>query len=265
MIVYHGTERIRDDAGYAEFMELFGAAVLEQSELPFLLVRDDGVRLLIVRHEGMILLAVACTCFDYAVSRGSTYVEASVRFRGIHGECEAQVSNFVDAAIAVNGIEAFFSKKRIADEVDFTHGLPDKAILSFPNSIRAPRQIRREHTVKRVTVTEELRRNMMAVCEFLDSQSDDPDFFLGDDAIQMGSLCGGQMDESNDVFMFSYYDSTGEVWSFEIPRTIMDGIQLLETETPQRSWASFIDRRRLIPGRPGGLIGSGIWQPGERT
>ncbi len=55
--------------------------------------------------------------------------------------------------------------------------------------------------------------------------ADDPDENIDyDDAIQIGSLCGGRLDHWRDTYLFSYHLDNGDVWSFNVPRTVLDGI-----------------------------------------
>ena len=50
----------------------------------------------------------------------------------------------------MNGIGAFFNKKRLTDEFEIRGGLPDKAILEFPYPIHARPPIQRERCEKTV-------------------------------------------------------------------------------------------------------------------
>ena len=66
---------------------------------------------------------------------------------------------------------------------------------------------------------------MRDVCEYLDGVADDPDENIDyDDAIQIGSLCGGRLDRRRDIYLFSYHLDSGDEWSFKVPRAVMDGI-----------------------------------------
>ena len=225
MIIYHGTDLVGDESSCGDFMSEFAKAVTSHSTRPFLLVRSDGSRMLIATHEGSLLLAVARDSRDFGVSYGSTYAEGDIVFQGLQSECNADAKNFIDAGIAMNGIRAFFSNKRLRDEFDIERSLPDKSILEFPTPISPPVTVKRTTSRKRVDVTDLFRNDMIEVCEFVAEVENDPDENIDfGDAIQIGALCGGRSNRKKNQFLFSYYDPSGEVWSFEISRSMMDSV-----------------------------------------
>ena len=131
----------------------------------------------------------------------------------------------MDAAFAVRAIGAFYAKRRMSDFVDFRRGCPDPEIATFPEPFATEERVERECVERRVEVPIELRTDMQSVCELLDEFADDPDENIDfDDAIQIGSLCGGRIDSRKDRYLFSYYLDSGDVWTFEVPRTVLDGI-----------------------------------------
>jgi hypothetical protein len=87
------------------------------------------------------------------------------------------------------------------------------------------KRVERKLVEAHVDVTPELRADMQSVCEYLDEVADDPDVDIDyDDAIQIGSLCGGRINRRKDLYLFTYYLSSGDDWMFEAARTILDGI-----------------------------------------
>ena len=225
MNIYQGTNLIAEKASHDDFVAAFANAVTSQSDTPFLLVRSDDSRMLVAAHDGSLLLAVARDARDFGVSYGSTYAEGDIVFQGLRSECIAAAENFIDAGIGMNGVRAFFLHKRLHDEIDIKRSLPDEAILEFPTPIGIPVKTERKTISKRVNVTELLRTDMNEVCEFVTEVEDDPDENIDfGDAIQIGSLCGGRINRKTNQFHFSYHDPNGEVWSFDLNRTIMDSV-----------------------------------------
>ena len=232
MIIYHGTDLIGDELSCDDFMAAFANAVASQSSRPFLLVRpDDGCRMLIATDNGLLLLAVAHNSSRFGVSHGSTYAEGDIRFQGIQAECTARSENFIDARLAMNGIRAFFASKRLRDHFNIMpSSLPDRDILYFPKPIAEHVYIK--PISKSIVVTELLQNDMKNVCEFVAGAENDSDENIDfGDAIQIGSLIGGRMDHKANRYVFSHYTLNGEVWSFEINRTIME--RLAEGSTTQ--------------------------------
>ena len=225
MNIYQGTNLIAEKASHDDFVAAFANAVTSQSDTPFLLVRSDDSRMLVAAHDGSLLLAVARDSRDFGVSYGSTYAEGDIVFQGLRSECIAAAENFIDAGIGMNGVRAFFLRKRLHVEIDIKRSLPDEAILEFPTPIGIPVKTERKTISKRVNVTELLRTDMNEVCEFVTEVEDDPDENIDfGDAIQIGSLCGGRINRKTNQFHFSYHDPNGEVWSFDLNRTIMDSV-----------------------------------------
>jgi len=225
MIIYHGKSLQHENGTYAEFAQLFADAVIRRSPQPFLLVRPDGARMQIVAADGNLMLSVALDSDRQYVSYGSTYAEGTVQFSGLNADCEAKADNFIDASIAMAGVVAFTENKRLSDHFDMRRGIPDRDILSFPTPV-APRPHTQCITVSRtVTLCDDFQRDMASVCEFLDEVENDPDENIDfGDAIQIGSFCGGRTNPAAGTYQFSYYDKSGEVWTFDVNRTIMDSI-----------------------------------------
>jgi hypothetical protein len=225
MRVYQGKSMRGDNVDHEAFVRLFGAAIVERSEEPFLLVRDDDSRVQVVTSDGNLMLCLARGPNDCQVSYGSSYVDAPRQFCGLSGMCEAREENFVDASFAMQAVHAFFNKRRMSEFVDFRRGCPDSEIMAFPKPIRGEERVERKLIEKRIEVPVELRTDMQSVCEFLDEVAEDPDENIDfDDAIQIGSLCGGRSDALKDQYIFSYHLDSGDVWQFEVPRTILEGI-----------------------------------------
>lgn len=227
MMIYHSEQLISTGAAYSEFLELFGKAMLGQSELPFLLVRGDGQRLFVVVKDGAMMLCLVRSRDDFSTSVQSTYVDEDVAFRGVSSMCAAKSEHFVDAEAAMEAIQAFFSNRRLSKCLNFRRCLPDERILEFPEPIAAAEETmtRCQIVEKKIAIPNELRTDMQEVWEFLQEVTGDEDINIDfDDAIQIGSLCGGRIDERNDIFLFSYYLDTGEIWSFEVPRHILEDI-----------------------------------------
>ncbi len=225
MRVYRRKTLLHDNADFAAFTKSYGESVIESSADPFLLVRDDDARLLIVTEDGNVMLCLADGPSECSVSYTSSYSDASRRFMGLTGELTSKDENFIDPAFAIRAIRAFFDRGRLSEHVDFRRGAPEPEITSFPTEIRSPRRVEREFVEMRVTVSPELQADMREVCEYLDEVADDPDENIDfDDAIQVGSLCGGRLDCRRDTYLFSYHQDNGDVWSFKAPRTILDGI-----------------------------------------
>jgi hypothetical protein len=45
-----------------------------------------------------------------------------------------------------------------------------------------------------------------------------------DDAIQIGSLCGGRINRKQDLYLFSYHLNNGDIWQFRVKRTMLEAI-----------------------------------------
>jgi hypothetical protein len=225
MQIYRSKTLLQENANFAKFAELFGEAVVEGSAEPFLLVRDDDVRLLVVANDGSVMICIARGANDCSVSYGSSYTDGSRRFRGLSRDYMAKDENFVDPRFAIQAVHAFFDRTRISEHVDLRRGIPDTEITTFPTPIVTPDRVERQFVELHVVVPEELRTDMQSVCDYLDDVADDPDENIDfDDAIQIGSLCGGRIDRRKDIYLFSYYPSNGDVWDFRVRRTILDGV-----------------------------------------
>lgn len=225
MRVYRSKTLLDHHADFAQFARLFGAAVQEKSTEPFLLVRDDDARLLVVASDEGILLCLAHGPVDRQVSYASSYSEGTRTFRGLSRDCLARDENFVDFEFAIKAIHAFCDRRSLSHYVDFRSGLPEPEITAFPTPIAALRRVERKLVELRVDIPAELRTDMQAVCEYLDEVGDDPDENIDfDDAIQIGALCGGRIDRRRKLFFFSYHLPNGDVWDFKVPRTILDAI-----------------------------------------
>src|SRR5262245_48031255 len=115
MRVYHGKNMIGDGISHAEFVQLFGRAVMDRTDGAFLLVRDDRERLEVAIDEGMLLLCIARNANDCSVSVGSTYVDAKREFQGLSGTCAARDENFIDPTFALQAVEAFYQGRRMSE------------------------------------------------------------------------------------------------------------------------------------------------------
>ena len=225
MRIYRRKTLLTDNADFAAFTQLYGDSVIANSADPFLLVRDDDSRLLIVTVDGSVMLCLAKSPNDYSVSYASSYSDGFRQFVGLSRHYNAKDESFVDPVFAIKAIHAFFDRGRMSEHVDFRRGAPDTEITTFPTAITASKSVERERVEIRVDVTPELRDDMQEVCEFLNEAADDPDENIDyDDAIQIGSLCGGRLNRRHDMYLFSYYQTNGDVWSFKAPRTLLDGI-----------------------------------------
>lgn len=225
MQVYRRKTLLSDNADFATFAQLYAEAVVADSAAPFLLVRDDDSRLLIATDDGSVMLCLANGPTDCSVSYASSYSDGSRQFVGLSGHHNAKDESFVDPTFAIKAIHAFFDQTRMSEHVDFRSGSPDPEITTFPTAMTARQRIERTLIDMRVEVTSELQADMREVCEYLDEVADDPDENIDfDDAIQIGSLCGGRLNRRQDIFLFSYHHKNGDVWSFKVPRTILDGI-----------------------------------------
>lgn len=225
MQVYRGKTLLSDDADFTDFTKFYGEAVAANSHDPFLLVRDDDNRLLVITDDGMVMLSLATSPNDCSVSYASSYSDGSRPFAGLSRQLTAKDESFVDPTFAIKAIRAFFDRKRLSEHVDFRRGTPDSEITEFPTQMTARKRVERHLVEMRVVVTPELQSDMRDVCEYLDEVADDPDENIDyDDAIQIGSLCGGRLDRRRDIYLFSYHLDNGNVWSFKVPRTVLDGI-----------------------------------------
>ena len=229
MIVYRGKKVLSKNADYDRFVQLFGEHIVsKKTDEPFLLIRPDGARLELVLNETKMMLCLAFNSRRLYTSYGSSYVDAAIEFQGLAGPCEAREENFIDAQFAVKEIALFFSGSNFRGAVDFRIGIPDKAITEFPEPIPDEQSLIKERLYtegKKVPVTEELKNDMKLVCEFLDEFADDPDTNIDfDDAIQIGSLCGGRVNPKTDTYQFTFYLPSGGYWSFEYKRYMLDDI-----------------------------------------
>lgn len=225
MQVYRRKTLLSDDADFAAFIKFYGESVADKSHDPFLLVRDDGYRLLVITDDGMVMLSLATAPNDCSVSYASSYSDGSRQFAGLSRQLTAKDENFVDPAFAIKAIHAFFDRKSLSEHVDFRRGTPDSDIAEFPTPMTGRKRVERKLVEMRIAVTPELQSDMRDVCEYLDDVADDPDENIDyDDAIQIGSLCGGRLDRRRDIYLFSYHLDNGDVWSFKVPRTVLDGI-----------------------------------------
>lgn len=225
MQIYRQTTLLCEEADFAKFKQLLGASILAGSSEPFLLIRQDGVRLLLVTHEGSIMLCLASGLVECLVSYGPTYSDSPITFVGILGSGIAKSENFVDPIFAMLAVRAFFDCGRMSDHVDFRQGIPDKAIVTFPEAISKRPREETESLQLSVEVTSELKTDMKDVCEYLDDVANDPDENIDfDDAIQIGSLVGGRISRRKDTYLFSHRTANGSVWTFSVPRTVLEGI-----------------------------------------
>lgn len=225
MQVYRRKTLLSDDADFAAFTKFYGESISDGSYDPILLIRDDDCRLLIITDEGMVMLSIAAGPNECSVSYASSYSHGSRQFVGLSRQLTAKDENFVDLAFGIKAIRAFFDRKRLSEHVDFRRGTADSEMLEFPRPMIGQKQVEREFVVMRITVTPELRSDMRDVCEHLDAVADDADQNIDfDDAIQIGSLCGGRLDQRRNIYLFSYHLDNGVVWSFKVPRTVLDGI-----------------------------------------
>lgn len=225
MRVYRCKTLLDGEADYSAFARLFADSVRDGCSDSFLLVRDDGQRLLVVANESDVLLSLARGPNDCVVSYGSSYSDGTRAFFGLSRECVAKDASFVDAQFAFLAIKAFFEARQISEHVDFRNGTPDDEILVFPTTILARPRVERTLVEMRVEVTEELRNDMRHVCEYIDEVADDPDENIDfDDAIQIASLCGGRINRKQDLYLFSYHLENGDVWQFRVKGTILEAI-----------------------------------------
>lgn len=225
MQVYQRKTLLSENADFAIFTKLYGESVADESHDPFLLIRDDDYRLLVITDDGMVMLSLATAPNDCSVSYASSYSDGSRPFTGLSRELTAKDENFVEPAFAIQAIHAFFVRKRLSEQVDFRRGTPDADILAFPTPMSDRKRVERKLVETRVAVTPELQSDMRDVCGYLDDVADDPDENIDyDDAIQIGSLCGGRLDRRRDTYLFSYYLDNGDVWSLKVPRTVLDGV-----------------------------------------
>ncbi|MEZ6141022.1 MAG: hypothetical protein R3B84_10665 [Zavarzinella sp.] len=225
MQIYRGKTLLSKDADFAAFTKFYGEAVTDKSHDPFLLVRGDEKRLLVVTNNGMVMLSLAAGPNDCLVSYASSYSDGSRSFAGLSRQLSARDDSFVEPIFAIKAIRAFFDRKRLSEHIDFRLGTPDSEITEFPSQMTARKQIERHLVEMRVVVTPELKSDMQEVCEYLSAVANDPDENIDfDDAIQIGSLCGGRLNRRRDIYLFSYHLDKGDVWSFEVPRTVLDGI-----------------------------------------
>jgi hypothetical protein len=225
MQIYQGKTVLSEKGDFAFFQQALGAAVVAKEETPFLLLRDDGIRLEIFAAEAGILLCIARGPNDCQVSHSSNW-EGQTRIRLLSGESKIlDDAHFADPVLAIHAIRAFFDRRKLSEHVDFIWGAPDPEITSFPGPMTAAAKVERAYVQLVVEVPDELRQNMRDVCEYLDEVANDRDVDIDfDDAIQMGALCGGRFNRRKDLYNFSYYLANDDVWNFRVPRTILDGI-----------------------------------------
>jgi hypothetical protein len=225
VILYQGEELLAESADHAEFIKRLGAAVVKADLRPFVAVRDGGDRILVAVHEGRLMLEFVFTDGARPVSKGATYEEGEIQFTGLRSTCTTKAEHFVDAPIGMAAIEAFFSGRRMSDEIDLAGGLPDDALLDFPEPMpERPRPASRVMVRRSVEVPPTLAADMHEVCTYVDGVAGDPDVSIDfDDAIQIGDLCGGRTKKA-EQFEFSYYPGTGETWLLELGRQQMDDI-----------------------------------------
>lgn len=225
MQVYRGKTLLSDHADFTDFTKFYGEAVAANSHDPILLVRDDDNRLLVITDDGMVMLSLATGPSDCSVSYASSYSDGSRPFAGLSRELTAKDENFVEPAFAIKAVHAFFDRKQMSEHVDFRRGSPDSEITEFPTPMTGRKRVERKLVEMRIVVTPELQSDMRDVCKYLDEVADDPDENIDyGDAVQIGSLCGGRLDRRRDIYLFSYHLDNGDVWSFKVPRTVLDGI-----------------------------------------
>lgn len=225
MKLYRRKTLLSDKADFAFFTDQYSQAILSKSDEPFLLVRRSDTRMLVVTSEGRIMLCLAHGPDYCEVSYASSYLEGTRTVRGLSSEFTAKDENFIDPRLAISAIKAFFDGGGMSEYVDFRYGRTDPDLTLFPTEIRLIERVEREHREMKVTVTQELQTDMKEVCLYLDEVANDRDENIDfDDAIQIGSLCGGRMNRRREIYYFSYFADNDEVWSFEVPRTVLDGI-----------------------------------------
>ncbi len=232
MKLYHGKTLLQENADFAAFTRAYAQAVHEKSCVPFLLVRDDDYRLLVVTHESRIML---CTAKGYwwangpancSVSHESTYLEGIHSVVGLtKNHITVKDRSLIEPFFAIKAIQAFFNNKSMSDFVSFGSGMPEPEIMNFPSPFKAEEEIQQVRVEMQVTVTDELKADMQRVCEFLESKQLDRDgYFDSEDAIRIGSLCGERVDRRHNIFDFCYLQNNGDAWHFRAPRTVLDGI-----------------------------------------
>src|SRR5262249_38560825 len=101
MQVYRRKTLLNDNADVAAFTKLYGDSVYDNSSGPFLLIREDDTRLLIVTDDGAVMLCLANGPNDCSVSYASSYSARSREFAGLSGPCTAKDENFVDPTFAI--------------------------------------------------------------------------------------------------------------------------------------------------------------------
>ncbi|MFO0816111.1 MAG: hypothetical protein U0796_23070 [Gemmatales bacterium] len=226
MRLYHGKTLLLENANFTDFTKAYAKAVYEKSSLPFLLVRGDDARLLVVTHDSRIMMCRADWPGECYVSYdSSSYLDGSQRVMGLAHSMMVKDAFLIDPAFAIKAIQSFFTHKPMGDFVDFCHGTPEPELTSFPSPFKKKKNVKRELVEMHVTISEELKADMHDVCEFLGDNEGDPDVYIDyDDAIQIGSLCGGRINRRRNIFIFTYYLRNGDKWQFEVPRTVLDGI-----------------------------------------
>jgi hypothetical protein len=226
MDVFRGKGCLGKNFDYSGFaVELAKSLVQIESE-PYLLLRDDDARMLVSVRASRMLLATAMRGRTPEVTAGHEYASGSRVFKGLAKECVGRDDSFVDPRLAMREVAAFFGKKRLGEHVDFVSGLPEPELLEFPVPIqrrRATATTREE--VKSVPVPEELAVSLKELCEYLDEVESDPDVNLDfDDAIQIGSLCGGRISRKRAMYCFTYRLATGETWEFTEDKGTLEAI-----------------------------------------
>src|SRR5436190_8781233 len=144
MQVYRRKTLLSNNADFAAFTKLYAESVINYTADPFLLVRDDDARLLIVTDDGSVMLCLANGPNDCSVSYASSYSDASRQFSGLSGQLTSKDENFVDPRFAIKAIQAFFERGRLSEHVDFHRGAPDLEILAFPTRIIRPQRVERQ-------------------------------------------------------------------------------------------------------------------------
>ena len=93
MQVYRRKTLLSDDADCAAFTKFYGESVADKSHDPFLLIRDDGYRLLVITDDGMLMLSLASGPNDCLVSYASSYSDGIRSLVGLSRQLTAKDEN----------------------------------------------------------------------------------------------------------------------------------------------------------------------------
>jgi len=225
MICYEGTQFYKENAKFEDFAHVLERVLVAGTIEPIVLVRDDGTRLFVVVSENLVMLSLVRSRSDFKTSYAQSYLEGPCEFRSFGGTVSGDWKNFVDPQWAMEAVRAFFDKCRMSEYVDFSYGVPDTNFLEFPEPVGVKKPMRRRTVRKRVDIPAELAADLREVCLFIEENENDREIELDyDDAIQIGSLCGGEIHLRAGVFRFSYHLPSGEIWDFRLDRGQMESI-----------------------------------------